>query len=133
MLKSVVLYSNDSRSDVGAVLGRFGGDESREKVPRKVLTTCRICYIIVLCCGRIARRVCCAFGRRHEQYGLHSRQLFSRGSTSDTLQRHVLSEDNISVSVWRVFQPSRVSPESRCAGFGVLLILFYDLLERNNY
>ena len=107
MLKSVVLYSKDSRSDAGVVFGRLSGDKNREKVPRKVLTFGGICYIIVMCCVRVARRVFArASGRQHEQYGLHSRQLFSRGSTSGTLQRHVLSEDNISVSVWRVFLPS---------------------------
>ena len=117
MLKSVVLCSRFWRQ----VLGRFrlgwAGAKNTKKSPRKVLTICGIRYIIVMCCVRAARRVCRAFGQRREKYELHSRQLLSRGSTSGTLRRHVLSEDNISVSVWRVFQPSWVSPENRTCGF----------------
>lgn len=37
MLKSVVLYSDDSRSDAGVVFGRLRGDENREKSPKKSL------------------------------------------------------------------------------------------------
>ena len=72
---------------------------------------------MILCCGRIARRICLAFRSAGTTYGFILDSYSLRGSTNETLQRHVLSEDNISVSVWRVFQPSRVSPGTRCERF----------------
>ena len=72
---------------------------------------------MILCCGRIARRICLAFVRPARLNGFILDSYSLRGSTNETLQRHVSSEDNISVSVWRVFNPSRVSPETRCERF----------------
>ena len=98
-------------------LGRMPGTKTAKQVGRKVLTNLRnlLYYDIVL------RQDCAANMSRVRSagttYGFILDSYSLRGSTNETLQRHVLSEDNISVSVWRVFQPSRVSPGTRCERF----------------
>ena len=93
------------------------GDENREASRKKSLDKLRnlLYYDIVLrqdCAANMSRVRAAA---RLNGFILDSYSL--RGSTNETLQRHVSSEDNISVSVWRVFNPSRVSPGTRCEGF----------------
>ena len=93
------------------------GDENGEASRKKSLDKLRnlLYYDIVL------RQDCAANMSRVRSagttYGFILDSYSLRGSTNETLQRHVLSEDNISVSVWRVFQPSRVSPGTRCERF----------------